>query len=126
MAYELTREQEAKIASLAIDHSSVSVAPAEDGSVKVTAGGRAWLLNVDGNATAPVPEDARVGIPVDLLRRMLGEDVVDAALEQAQKAAYPEHALGFALQADTEARIAELLATSDQVRQEILGAGGVA
>jgi hypothetical protein len=71
---EITREQEAAIARLAIDHASVAVAPQEDGTVKVTAGSRTLVLDEDGNAAPEPITHGYVRIPVETLRRLLGDE----------------------------------------------------
>lgn len=118
---EITREQETAIARLAIDHASVAVTPQEDGTVKVEAGGQTLILDEDGNARPIVIERAYMALPVDLLRRMLGDDVVDAALGEAGARSYSDHSLGRILAPDVQARIVELMATSEAVRERADG-----
>jgi hypothetical protein len=115
--HEITREQESAIARLAIDHPSVAVSPQEAGTVKVEAGGRRYVLDGDGNYVSEPVEHAYMQLPVALLRRMLGDDVMDAALAAVVSRPYPDHALGNAIALDVQARILELLATSDAVRE---------
>src|SRR4051794_18855415 len=111
---ELSREQEAAIARLAIDHPSVAVSPQEDGTVKVTAGGRGLIIDENGEAQPIVIDKAYMAIPVDLLRRLLGDDVVDAGLAEAGSLNYSDYSLGRILAPDVQARIIELLATSER------------
>jgi hypothetical protein len=118
---DLTREQEATIARLALAHPSVSVAPMKNGIVKVEGGGKSYLLDPDGQTVPEPVERAYMALPVDLLRRLLGDDVMDAALKDVATAAYPDHALATKLGDDVRARVIELLATSEAVRECGLG-----
>jgi hypothetical protein len=119
--HDITREQEAAIARLAIDNPTVGVTPQADGTVITEAGGKRLILDPFGNATPEPVERAYLALPIDLLRRMLGDDVIDAALEDVAGAAYPDHALSARIGDDVRARILELLATSESVRERADG-----
>jgi hypothetical protein len=90
---EITREQEAAIARLAIDHASVAVAPQEDGTVKVTAASRTLILDEDGNAAPEPITHGYIRIPIETLRRLLGDERMAEMLAKAAESPYPEHAL---------------------------------
>jgi hypothetical protein len=117
---EITREQEAAIARLAIDHASVAVAPQEDGTVKVTAGSRTLILDEDGN-TAPEPiTHGYVRIPVETLRRLLGDERMAEALTEAAESPYPEHALDQIVGREANAAILDALNGSRGVTAEMV------
>lgn len=112
----LTREQASRIESLANDFGKVEVNPVmPDGTVTVTAGGLLHRLDEDGDDIGPdAGTTLYVPLSIDLLVRMLGEDVVRDAFQS--DATFAE--LGTVLVADVKARIAELLATSETVAEE--------
>jgi hypothetical protein len=119
---ELTREQESAIARLAIDHPSVAVEPQEDGTVKVTAGGRTQILDENGNATAVPIESVPIRLPISTLRRLLGSEAVALAVAEAQAAgyAYPDHGVGMKLSDKADEAIVEALNAA--LRARTLGA----
>lgn len=107
---EMTREQESAIARLAIDHASVAVAPQEDGTVKVTAGSRVLILDEDGNSAPEPITHGYVRIPVETLRRLLGDERMDEALAEARNSPYAEHTLNTAVGHEANAAILAALA----------------
>lgn len=107
--HELTREQEARIASMAIDSPSIRVFPQDDGSVQVDADGQcSRLIDADGNVTSVQPPHAYVALPVKMLRDLLGDGPVDDALAQVRDRQYPDHALASVLGDAVRARIDDL------------------
>lgn len=81
-----TREQHERIANLAIEHGSVDVKPdAERKLVTVMAGHERLLVILDENGGdvtaehAPAPT-VYVEFPIDLVRLLLGDSLVDEAL----------------------------------------------
>ena len=109
---EITREQEARIAKLALEGGRVYVRPAGQGVVSVEVDGRVLHIDEDGvEKSAPVHE-AFITLPIGLIRELVGDDVLGPALESASTKSYPEHGLNLVLGDDIRARITELLATS--------------
>ena len=101
---ELTRQQEAKIAELAIHHASVSVEPLEDGTVIARGDHKAEIrIDQNGRVSTPDPESAMFRLPVAMLRTMLGDTIMDAALNEVRGKAYSDHALGRLLDAEIHA-----------------------
>jgi len=97
MAHELTKAQEAVIANLAIDHPTISVDPQDDGDVKVTAGGRTVVVTTEGTVVIPDTDRAYMALSIELLRAMLGDEVMDKALDEVRGKQYPDHALALIL-----------------------------
>jgi hypothetical protein len=120
---EITREQESAIARLAIDHASVAVAPQEDGTVKVTAGSRTLILDEDGNAAPEQITHGYVRIPVDTLRRLLGDERMAEMLAKAAESPYPEHALNSTFGAEVCEAIGAALDRSEALGNLEQGAG---
>ena len=101
---DITRDQEAKIAELAVEHASVSVDPQEDGTVIARGDHKAEVrISPDGKVSTPDPESAMFRLPVAMLRTMLGDTVMDAALNEVRGKAYSDHALGRLLDAEIHA-----------------------
>lgn len=103
MPHELTKEQEAVIAAMAIDHQSISVDPQDDGSVIVRADGRESTIAPNGVSSRSEPESAALRLPVSLLRSMLGDERMDEALAEVRGKTYPDHGLGRLIDADVHA-----------------------
>ena len=101
---DLSKAQEAEIAKMAIDHASVSVDPQEDGTV-IARGDHKAEVRIDkaGKVTTPDPESAMFRLPVAMLRTMLGDVIMDAALNEVRGKAYSDHALGRLLDAEIHA-----------------------
>jgi len=108
--HELTREQEAKIAEMAMSGHSVRVEPQSDGTVIAIVLDRRVVIGPDGNASALDIEAAYVRLPRQLLAALLGDEMVDEAGMKAREAHYPDHRLGMLLQDDIRAAIEALLA----------------
>lgn len=107
---EMTREQHARIESLAIAHGGVMVHPPDDDCiVKVVVDGRTIMLNEDGDETIPPLDSIALRLPTDLVKRLLGADVVDDEIVSAADSPYRDYRVGSSLQSAIEARIAELL-----------------
>lgn len=107
---EMTREQHARIESLANEHGGVKVYPPDENLiVKVEFAGRTMMLNEDGDETIPPLDSIALRLPTDLVKRLLGADVVDDEIVSAADASYRDYRVGSSLQSAIEARIAELL-----------------
>src|SRR3954471_4884457 len=117
---DFSRQQMARVEELALEHGGVKVHPPDGESlvlVEVRDGyiTRRVLLDEDGQQIQRPAETVVFHLPVDVVRRMVGDDVMAVALAEAAEAPYPEHRVGSVLQDDVAARIVELLATSEQV-----------
>lgn len=104
--YEPTREQEAKIAAMALEHGSVAVEVVSGTVVKATVGGVSWLVYQDGDAAKAPPEYATVNIPTEFLKALLGAEYLDIEIAQIQDDdAFPEHTLGRAVRENLVAQL---------------------
>lgn len=119
---EATREQMARVEALALEHGRIEIHSLDEHgllAVKVPNGYgyRSFKLDEDGEEITPPIDEVALRLPMDLVRRMLGDDVTQNAIDKSIMANYPDHAAGVMLQDDVTARIAELLATSERVRE---------
>lgn len=107
---ELSREQEQRIAALALIHGRVAdIRSREDGTVELTVEQRQFVLDINGNMDSVAPERAYMPIPIKTLRRMLGDARVNEALESVAERQYPDHALATVLGDEVRAMLDDLL-----------------
>ena len=107
---EITREQEAAIAQLAMTHDSVRVERQQQPHVvQVNVGGKSLSIDEDGNVLPEPIETVPVRLPVGLLRDLLGAEAVEAGIAAVQAKTYPDIVLGQNVAADVRVEITRLL-----------------
>lgn len=107
---DISREQEQRIAALALEHGRVGdIHHRDDGTVELVVDQKRFVLDTAGNLLAVPPDRAYMTVPIKTLRRMLGDVRVDEALGEVEGKMYPDHALALVLGDEVRAHLDDLL-----------------